>query len=93
MPLGLGAEADDYCLTAFYHRAHRRCSREGKAESQRYFTSSEEKALEAFLKLVSDFGNPVQIKFLPTLAFSIARQRSTTYKAIEPQGKNWAQDL
>jgi hypothetical protein len=32
----------------------------------------------------------MQIKFLPSLAFSIARQRSTN-KAIKPPGKNWAQ--
>jgi hypothetical protein len=33
----------------------------------------------------------VQIKFLPLLAFSIARQRSTTQKATKPPNKNWAQ--
>ena len=32
----------------------------------------------------------MRIKFLPSLAFSIARQRSTN-KAIKPPGKNWAQ--
>jgi DDE superfamily endonuclease len=42
------------------------------------------------LKLMSDLGNPVRIKFIPSLAFSIARQRSTTVKAIKPPGKNWA---
>jgi hypothetical protein len=46
---------------------------------------------ESLLKLMSDFGNLVRIKFLPLLAFSIARQRSTTNKAIKPPGKNWAQ--
>jgi hypothetical protein len=66
-------------------------AREEKAESQQYLTPSEEKALETFLKLMSDFGNPVQIKFLPSLAFSIVRQCSTTNKAIKPLGKNWAQ--
>jgi hypothetical protein len=40
---------------------------------------------------MSDFGNPVRIKFLPSLAFSIARQRSTTIKATNPPGMNWAQ--
>lgn len=33
----------------------------------------------------------MRIKVLPSLAFSIARQRSTTGKAIKPPGKNWAQ--
>jgi hypothetical protein len=48
---------------------------------------SEEKALEKYLKLMADLGNPVRIKFLPALAFSIARQRSTN-KATKPPGKN-----
>jgi hypothetical protein len=33
----------------------------------------------------------VRIKCLPALAFSIARQRSTTNKATKPPNKNWAQ--
>jgi hypothetical protein len=41
------------------HRANRRCSKEQKAQSQQYLTPSEEKALEKFLKLMSDLGNPV----------------------------------
>lgn len=40
---------------------------------------------------MSNFGCPVRIKFLPSLAFSIARWRTTTDKAIKPLGKNWAQ--
>jgi hypothetical protein len=32
----------------------------------------------------------VRIKFIPSLAFSIARQRSTTNKPFKPLGKNWA---
>ena len=80
-------------LSTLYHREHGRCSKEQKAESQQYLTASEEKALKTFLKLISDFGNPVRIKFLPSLALSIARQRSTTNKAIKPPGKNWANTL
>ena len=33
----------------------------------------------------------MRIKFIPSLAFSIAHQRSTTDKAIKPPGKNWPQ--
>jgi len=77
-------------LSTLHHRAHMRRSKEQKAQSQQYLTPSEEKALEKFLKLISDLGNPVRIKFVPLLAFSIARQRSTTRKAIKPPGKNWA---
>jgi hypothetical protein len=81
-------------LSTLHHRAYGRRSIEEKAQSQQYLTPSEEKALEKFLILMSDLGNPVRIKFLPSLAFSIARQRSTTTnKAIKPPGKNWAQGL
>src|SRR5436190_24016394 len=78
-------------LSTLYHREHGRCSKEQKAESQQYRTAIEDKAVEMFLKLISDFGNPVQIKFLPSLAFSIALHRSTTSKAIKPQGNKCAQ--
>jgi hypothetical protein len=70
-------------LTTLNHRAHGRRSKEQKAQSQQYLTPSEERALEKFLKLMSDLGNPVRIKFLPSFAFSFARQRSTN-KAIKP---------
>lgn len=75
-------------LSTLFYRAHGRRSREEKAEGQQYLTPSEEKALEKYLKLMADLGNPVRIKYLPALAFSIARQRSTN-KAIKPPGKNW----
>ena len=75
-------------LSTLFYRAHIRRSREEKAEGQQYLTPSEEKALEKYLKLMADLGNPVRIKYLPALAVSIARQRSTN-KAIKPPGKNW----
>jgi hypothetical protein len=63
---------------------------EAKANGQLYLSPSEEKGLEKYLKLMADFRNPVRIKCLPALAFSIARQRSTN-KATKPPGKNWPQ--
>jgi hypothetical protein len=77
-------------LSTLYHRDHGRPSREAKAQDQLYLTPSEEKALEKYLILIADLGNPVRIKCLPALAFSIARQRSTN-KAAKPPNKNWAQ--
>ena len=38
---------------------------------------------------MSNLGQPIRIKFLPSLALSIARRRSTTNKLIKPPGKNW----
>jgi hypothetical protein len=78
-------------LSTLHHRAQGRRSKEQKAQSQQYLTPSEEKALEKYLKGISDLGNPVRIKFVPSLAFVIARQRSTIEKPINPPGKNWAQ--
>jgi hypothetical protein len=75
-------------LSTLHHRARGRRSKEEKAQGQQYLTPSEDKALETFLKLISDFGYPMRIKFLPLLALSIARQRSTASKAIKPPSKN-----
>jgi hypothetical protein len=74
--------------STLYYRDHGRRSREAKAEGHLYLTPSEEKALEKYLKLIADLGNPVRIEFLPAPAFSIARQRSMN-KATKPLGKNW----
>ena len=52
-------------LSTLHHRSYRRRLKEEKAQSQQYLTPSEEKALEKFLKLMSDPGNPMRIKFLP----------------------------
>jgi len=79
-------------VATHYHRNHGRPSIQAKAQSQQYLTISKEKALEKYLKVISDFGYPVQIKFLPSLAYSIACQRSTaTNTSIKPLSKNWAQ--
>ena len=77
-------------LATLYHRGRGRRSKEAKAQGQQYLTPSEEKALEKYLKLMADLGSPVRIKYLPSLAFSIARQRSTN-KPTKPPGKNWSQ--
>ncbi len=77
-------------LTTLYYRDRGRRSKEEKARGQQYLTLPEEKALERYLKQAADLGNPVRIKYLPSLAFIIARQRSTN-KATKPPGKNWAQ--
>ena len=77
-------------LTTLYYHDHGQPSREAKAEGQLYLTPSEEKALEKYLKLMADLGNPVQIKCLPALTFSITCKHSTD-KAIKPPGKNWPQ--
>jgi hypothetical protein len=85
------AEQGEVPLTTVWHRAHGRPSLEEKAQRQQYLTPSEEKALVNFLLRMSDLGCPVRIKFLPSLAFSITRRRTTTDSGIKPPNKNWAQ--
>ena len=41
-----------------------------------------------FLLLMSNLGYPVRMKYIPSPAFSLARQRSMTMD--KPPGKNWA---
>jgi hypothetical protein len=77
--------------TTLHHRHRGRASKETKAQRQQYLTPEEEKAMVKFLLLMSSLGHPVRIKFIPSLAFSIACRRSTAVKSIKPPGKNWAQ--
>lgn len=58
---------------------------EDKAQGQQYLTPEEEKALVSFLLLISNLGQPIQVKYIPSFAFSLARQRSVT----KPPNKNW----
>jgi hypothetical protein len=78
-------------ISTLVHRNHGRRSREEQAQSQQYLTREEEKALVKFLLLMSDLGQPVRIKFVRSLARSIACRRSAKNIPIKPPGKNWPQ--
>ena len=85
------SERGDVSLTTLYYRAHGRPSIEEKAQRQQYLTPEKAKALVSFLLLMSDLGQPVRIKYIPSLAFTLAGQRSnvTTDNPIKPLSKNW----
>jgi hypothetical protein len=83
------AEHGKVPISTLIHRNHGRRSREEQAQSQQYLTRDEEKALIRFLLLMSNLRQPVRIKFISSLAFSLARQRFTKHKPIKPPGKNW----
>jgi hypothetical protein len=83
------SERNNVPLTTLYYRNYSQRSREEHAQSQQYLTSDEEKAMVRFLLLMSSLRRPVRIKFITSLAFSIARKRSTADKAMKPPGKNW----
>jgi Tc5 transposase DNA-binding domain len=70
--------------------------KEEKAKRQQYLNPSEEKALVKYLLRMSNNGYPIPVKYLRSLAFVIARQRSipqssSTDEAINPPSKNWPQ--
>jgi hypothetical protein len=76
-------------LSTVIHRDHGRRSREEQAGSQQYLSREEEIALMSFLLLNFSFGQPVHIKFIRSLAFSIARQQTYEDRPTKPLGKNW----
>jgi len=61
--------------------------------AQPYLTVEEEKAVRAFLLLISSCGQPVRVKSIPMLAFSIARRRSPTLRPIKPPGEELGSSL
>ncbi|KAF2798826.1 hypothetical protein K505DRAFT_232451 [Melanomma pulvis-pyrius CBS 109.77] len=84
------AEKSNVPRSTLHRRKHGGVSKETKAQLQQYLTLEEEKVLVTFLLPMASFGQPVQIKYILSLAYSIARQRSTTNKPTKPPGKNWA---
>src|SRR5579871_2734109 len=84
------AEHHGVARSTLHSRAHGQRSKERKAQSQQYLTPCEEKAVVNFLLQMAEFGQPVRIKHIPSLAFSVARQRSMN-KPLKPPGKNWPQ--
>lgn len=84
------AEYSDVPRSTLHHRAQGWRSKEAKSQSQQYSTPSEEKAVVKFLLQMSDFGQPVRIKYIPSLAFSVARHRLSADRPIKPSGENWA---
>jgi len=79
--------------STLHHRARGRRSLEQKAESQQYLTQWEESAIVKFLLQMSDLGQPVRIKFIPSLAFSVTHQRRPPDRPLKPPGRNWAKAL
>ena len=58
--------------STLHHRARGRRSLEEKAKSQQYRYTWEENALVELLVQASEFGQPIQIIFIPSLAFRLA---------------------
>ncbi|KAF1818522.1 uncharacterized protein K489DRAFT_346136, partial [Dissoconium aciculare CBS 342.82] len=68
-------------------------SMRAKAERQQYLIPPEEQAVVEFLLHMSKLGQPVQMKHVPSIAFSATRHRCTANRPRKPPGKNWAKGL
>jgi hypothetical protein len=42
---------------------------------------------------MSELGQPVRMKFVPSIAFSVTRQRPAADRPLKPPGRNWAKAL
>lgn len=42
---------------------------------------------------MSDLRQPIRLKFIPSLAFSVTRHRPTTNRPLKPPGRNWIKAL
>jgi len=87
------ADHGEVPCSTLHHCAHGRRSIEEKAQSQQYLNPSEDKAIIDFLLQMSNLGQPVRIKYIPSIAFSATRQRPTPERPPKPPGKNWAKAL
>lgn len=76
--------------STLHDRAHGQRSIEEKAASQQYLHPWEEEAVKKFVLQMSDLGQPVRIKHIPSLAFSITENRPEKDRPLKPPGKNWA---
>ena len=76
--------------STLYQRARGRQSIEAKAQGQQYLAPFEEKAVVDFVLHMAELGTPVQIKHLPSLAFTATRHRPEAERPANPPNKNWS---
>jgi hypothetical protein len=76
--------------STLHDRKNGRPSIKKKAQGQQYLTPCEEKAIVKFVLQIAEFGQDVRIKHLPSLAFTVARQRTTNIPLNAPN-KDWPQ--
>ena len=82
------ADHSEVPRTTLQHRARGRPSLKDKAQNQQYLSTYEEKALVTFILQQDALGRPVRIKYVPSIAFSLARHRPAPDRPCKPPGKN-----
>ena len=85
------ADHSEVPRTTLQHRARGRQSLKEKAQKQQYLYPWEEKALVKFIIQQDEIGRPVRIKYVPSIAFSIACHRPEPDRPFKAPGKNWTQ--
>jgi DDE superfamily endonuclease len=83
------ADHGDIPRTTLQHRARGRQSIEEKAQTQQYLYPWEAKALVKFLIHQDALGRSVQIKYVRSIAWTLARQRPPSDRPSKPPGRNW----
>jgi hypothetical protein len=86
----------DHCNvphSTLHHCARGRPSWEEKARDQQYLKPYEEDVVVKYLLQMSDLGQPIRMKFIPSIAFSATRHRPTTDRPLKPPGRNWTKAL
>lgn len=79
--------------STLHHRAKGRRSESEQNERQQYLSAAEESAIVKFLLHMADLGQPVCIKHIPSLAYSVTRHRPPAARTSKPPGKNWARSF
>ena len=64
-----------------------------KAQGQQYLKLYKEEVIIKYLLQMSNLGHLIQMKFIPSLAFSVTRHRPTTERPLKAPGRNWAKAL
>jgi hypothetical protein len=91
VPFSFRALADhrEVSHATVHRRSHGGRSLEQKAQDQQYLTPWEEEALVKFILQMSNFGYPVQVKFIPSLAYRLTLQRPQSARSRKPPHINW----
>ena len=79
--------------STLHHRARGRPSIEDKARDQQDLAPWEEEVVVKYLLQMSDLGYPIRMKFIPSIAFSVTRQRPAAERPLKPPGRNWTKAL
>jgi hypothetical protein len=87
------AEHSDVPRTTLQHRARGRPSKQEKDEGQRYLYPWEENALVRFVVQQDALGRPIRMKYLRSIAFSLASQRPPVDRPSKPPYRNWPQEF